>query len=89
VGLALYLWECKNLVWLFEHMLLVECISQLVAPLKLIYFSIHVSDVLVFIVRCKLIDFVFQIFSLFIPEMSAGFTSYNVQIISIYFIWIL
>jgi hypothetical protein len=28
-------------------------------------------------------------FTLFIPEMSAGFTSYIVQIIPIYFTWIL
>jgi hypothetical protein len=53
--------------------------SHLVACLKLIYSSIQVSDVLV--VRCKLIDFVFQIFPLFIPEISAGFMSYIVQII--------
>jgi hypothetical protein len=26
--LALYLWECKNFVWLFEHMLLlVKCVG--------------------------------------------------------------
>jgi hypothetical protein len=35
-------------------------------------------------VRCKLINFVFQVFPLFIPEMPAGFTSYTVQIIPIY-----
>jgi hypothetical protein len=28
-------------------------------------------------------------FPLFIPEMSAGFTSYTVQVIPIYFTWIL
>jgi hypothetical protein len=31
------------------------------------------------------INFVFQIFSVFIPEMPAGFTSHIVQIIPIYF----
>jgi hypothetical protein len=37
-------------------------------PLKFIYSSIQVSDVLVLTV-CKLINFVFQLFPLFIPEM--------------------
>jgi hypothetical protein len=40
-----------------------------------IYSSVQVSDVLVFTVRCKLINFVSQIFPLFIPEISAGFIS--------------
>jgi hypothetical protein len=39
--------------------------------------------------RCKLINFVFKIFSPFIPEMIAGFTYYIFQIIPIYFTWIL
>jgi hypothetical protein len=47
------------------------------------------SDVLVLTVRCKLIDLVFQIIPLFIPEISAGFTSFIVQIIPIYLTWIL
>jgi hypothetical protein len=49
----------------------------------------QVSDVLVLTVCCKLVNFVFQMFPLFIPEMSAGFTSYIVQIIPIYCTWIL
>jgi hypothetical protein len=61
----------------------------LVTPLKVIYSSIQVSNVLVFTVRCKLINFVSQIFPLFIPEMPASFTSYIVKIIPIYFAWIL
>jgi hypothetical protein len=36
----------------------------------------------------KPVNFVFQTFPLFIPKMSAGFTSYIVQIIPIYFTWI-
>jgi hypothetical protein len=48
-----------------------------------------VSDVHVLTVHCKLINFVFHIFPLFIPELSAGFTSYIVQVIPIYFTWIL
>jgi hypothetical protein len=39
--------------------------------------SIQVSDVLVLF--CKLINFVFQIFRLFIPEMTVDFMSYVVQ----------
>jgi hypothetical protein len=38
------------------------------------------ADVLVLTVRCKLINFAFQIFPLFIPEMSDGFTSYILQV---------
>jgi hypothetical protein len=53
------------------------------------YSSIQVSDVLVLTVHCKLINFVSQIFPLFIPEMSSGFRSYTVQIIPIYSTWIL
>jgi hypothetical protein len=53
------------------------------------YSSLQVSDVLVFTVCYKLINFVFQIFPLFIPEISAGFTTYIIQIIPIYFTWIL
>jgi hypothetical protein len=45
---------------------------RLVTLLKCIYSSIQVSDVLVLSVRCKLINFVSQIFPLFIPEMPAG-----------------
>jgi hypothetical protein len=56
---------------------------MLVAPLKFIYSSIQVSDVLIVTVRYKLINFAFQIFPLFIPETSAGFTSYIVQVIPI------
>jgi hypothetical protein len=66
-----------------------QVISRLVAPLKFIYSSIEVSDVLFLTVRCKLINFAFQMFSLFIAEMSAGNTSYIVQVIPIYFTWIL
>jgi hypothetical protein len=63
--------------------------SRLVDPLKLIYSSTQVSDVLVLTIRSKLINFVFQIFSFFIPEMPASFMSYVVQIIPIYFARIL
>jgi heme/copper-type cytochrome/quinol oxidase subunit 4 len=39
--------------------------------------------------KSYIINFALQIFLLFIPKMSAGFTSHVVQIIPIYFTWIL
>jgi hypothetical protein len=54
-------------------MILDEVTSRLVAPLKFIYSSIQVSGDLVVTV----------------PNMSAGFTCYIVQVIPIYFTWIL
>jgi hypothetical protein len=80
------LWEsASRFPFLTFHLV----IFRLVAPLKFIYFSIQVSDVLVLTVRCKLINFVFQMFPLFIPEISAGFASYINHVILIYFGWIL
>jgi hypothetical protein len=64
----------------------------LVKHLKLIYSSTHsVSNFLVLTVRCKFVNFVFQIFPLFNPELSAGFASYTriVQFVPIYFAGIL
>jgi hypothetical protein len=55
--------------------------SRLVATLKFICSSVQVSDVLDLTVGCKAINFVFQIFCIFIPEMPADFTSFTVQII--------
>jgi hypothetical protein len=52
--------------------------STLVTLLKFIYAAIQVANVLVLTAFCKLITFVFQIFSLFVPEMSTGFMSYIV-----------
>jgi hypothetical protein len=45
---------------------------------------IQVPDVLVLTLCCKLINFLFQILLLFIPEMFAGFTSYLFHTISLY-----
>jgi hypothetical protein len=47
----------------------------LVAPLKFIYSSVQVSDLLVLTVYCKLINFLSQTFPLFIPEMFPGCSS--------------
>jgi hypothetical protein len=46
-------------------------------------------NVLVLTASCKLNDFVFQMYPLFVPEISARFRSYIVQIILIYFTRIL
>jgi hypothetical protein len=54
-----------------------------------IYSAAQVSDVIVLTVCSKFITFVFQLFPLFLPEISAGFTYYIIQIIPIYFTWIL
>jgi hypothetical protein len=75
----------KQVAILIIH--LVSCRS--VTLLKFIYSSIQISNILVLIRCCKLINFVYQIFPLLIPEMSAGFSSYIVQIIPIYLEWIL
>jgi hypothetical protein len=53
------------------------------------YFSIYASNVLVLAVCFKLINFVFQIFPLFLPGMSTIFMSYIVKIIAIYLAWVL
>jgi hypothetical protein len=63
--------------------------SRLVPPLKIVDTPIQVSDVLVLTVCLKLIKFSFQIFLLFVPEMSTSFTSYAAQIISIILVRIL
>jgi hypothetical protein len=66
-----------------------QVISRLLALLKFIDSSMQVDNNLFLTVRCKLINFVFQIFLFFIPEISADFTSLIVRIIPIYLTWIL
>jgi hypothetical protein len=53
------------------------CLSyfEVDSPSELIYSSIQISNVLVLSLCYKLINFVFQIFPLFIPDLSAGFMS--------------
>jgi hypothetical protein len=46
--------------------------------IKIIDAPIQVSNIFDHTVNVKLINFRFQIFLLFIPEMSASFTSYTV-----------
>jgi hypothetical protein len=45
----------------------------------------RISNILVLTLRCKLINFAFQISLPFFSEKLAGFTSYIFQIILIYF----
>jgi hypothetical protein len=48
--------------------------------LKIVDAPIQISDIVDFTVSFKFINFSFQIFHLFVPEMSASFTSYIVCI---------
>jgi hypothetical protein len=64
---------CKQITILIIH----QVISRLVAPLKLIYSSLHVSDVLALAVCCKLSNFVFQIVTLFFLEIPLHITENN------------
>jgi hypothetical protein len=63
--------------------------SRLVTLLKIADAPIQASDIFYLSAAFKLITFSFQIFPLFIPEMSTSFTSYTVQIIYITSVWIL
>ena len=63
--------------------------SRLVTILKLNDAPTHVSNTFDLNVTLKFINLSFQIFLLFVPEMSASFTSYIVYIIDIVLLWIL
>jgi len=52
--------------------------SRLVTLLKVTNAPIQVPDIFDLTVSFKFINFTFQIFLLFVPEMSASFTSYIV-----------
>ena len=64
-------------------------ISRLVTLIKLTDTPIQVSDIVVLTVSYKFINFSFQIFVLFVPEMSTSSMSYTIQIIYIVLVWIL
>jgi hypothetical protein len=49
--------------------------SRLVPFLKFIYVSVQISNVFVFVISFKLINFAFQIFPFLIDKCSTGFTS--------------
>jgi hypothetical protein len=70
--LAKILWESKQITLLILYYIN----SRLVTLLKIIDAPLQVSDIFYLIVSFKLINFSYQIFPLFIPEMSNGFTSY-------------
>ena len=63
--------------------------SRLVPLLKVTDAPIQVPDVLDLTVNFKFLNFSSQLCLLFVPEMSANFTSYIVQIIYIALAWIL
>ena len=52
--------------------------SQMVTLLKITDAHIQASDICDLTVALKFINCSFQIFLIFVPEMSTGFTSYNV-----------
>ena len=71
-------------------LLILYCIScSLVSPLKIIDAPIQVPSIFYLTVGFMFLSFSFQIFLLFVPEMSASYTSYIVYIICIAFAWIL
>jgi hypothetical protein len=57
--------------------------------LEVIDAPIHISDLFDLTVSLKLINFSFQIVLIFVPEMSASFTSYTIWIIYTALVWIL
>jgi hypothetical protein len=63
--------------------------TRLVTFLKFFYASVQISDIFVFIICFKLINFVFQIFPFLFPNCSAGLKSYILPIISTDLAWIL
>src|SRR5215469_5778896 len=62
--------------------------SSLVPLLEIINAPIQVPDILNLTVSFEFLNFSFQICLLFVPKMSASFTSYIVQIIYIALAWI-
>jgi hypothetical protein len=64
---------CKQITILIHY----KVSSMLVTLYDLIYASTEVCNVLVLTAFCMFIIFVFQIFFLFVPEMSTGFMSYS------------
>jgi hypothetical protein len=55
--------------------------AELVPKFHVAQHASHAAHVLVLTARCKLINFFFQIFPLFISEISADLTPYIAQII--------
>jgi hypothetical protein len=68
-------------------LILYYIISRLVTLLKVVGVPVQVSDILVLSVCFMFINFGFQIFLLFIPEMSTSFSTYIVQVIYITLVW--
>ena len=77
--------ECKQITLLVLYYI----ISRLLTLLKVIDAPIRVTDILDLTVSFKFISFSFQIFLLFVPEVSTSFTSFNVYINYGALVWIL
>jgi hypothetical protein len=63
--------------------------SRLVTLLKVTDAPIQVPNIFYLTVSFKFLDFSFQIFLLFVSEMSASIMSYIVQIIYIALVWVM
>ena len=61
--------------------------SKLVTLLKVIDVPLQAPNIFYLTVSFKFLKFSFQIYLLFIPELSASYTSYIVQIIYIVLAW--
>ena len=70
-------------------LILIYVTSRLVPLLNIIDASVQIPNVVNFALSYMFLNFSSQIFLLFIPEMSANFSSYTVQIIYITLAWIL
>ena len=73
----------------FGFLILYYITSRLVPLLKVFDVPIQVPNVFDLTVSFKFLSFSYQICILFVPELSANFTSYIVQIIYIPLAWIL
>ena len=67
----------------FTHLYDISC--RLVTLIKDSDTPIQVSEIFNLTVNLKFNNFIFQIFLLFLPEMSVSFTSYIIQIICVFF----
>jgi len=76
---------CNQITYVILH----YSSSRLVTLLKVIDAPIQVPNIFYLIVSFKFLNCSFQICLLFVPEMSASFTSYIVLIIDIALAWIM
>ena len=76
---------CNQITFVILHY--ISC--GLVTLLKVIDAPIQVANIFDLTVSLKFLNFSFQIYLLFVPEMSAIITSYSVQIVYIALAWVM